>query len=839
MLFVGPSIASSLTPVIPTRLKGRCTLRSAPLPRSKFQRSLLRAVLTISCLTTLSITVQGQTLPNVAAGKPVSASAASETEPLSIATDGNVDTNPFIRLPGAQQWVEVDLQGSYDISQLQFFHYWGDNRTYHDVVARISPDRVTFTTVFNNDGNGSAGFGVGTDAEYADTYAGKTVTLASPICARYVRLYSNGSTVNGFNHYVEVRSFGSASSAPCSSPPSANVALNKPVSASAASESAPLSIATDGGIDTNPFIRLPSGQHWIEVDLQANYDLTQLQFFHYWGDHRTYRDVVVRLSADHVTYATVFNNDVDGSSGFGVGGDAEYAESYAGKTVTLSSPICARYVRLYSNGSTVNTLNHYVELRSYGSASSGSCASTTPGNVALSKPVSASAPSETAPLSIATDGDIDTNPFIRLPAGQQWVEVDLQGSYDISQLQFFHYWGDQRTYHDVVARLSADGVTYTTVFNNDGDGSAGFGPGTDLEYAESYAGKMLVLPMPVCARYVRLYSNGSTVNALNHYVEVRAVGVPSAACASPPTRDATLWPFTTNSPWNMPIGSGAQFEGFTAPCTSHVAGPGLSAWINASQFSHPVYRAHASDPSVGVFDEGQQVATIQSPADATPSLPEPGSGWWDGHLHILDSAGRYVHEMWKAERRSDGGWNVWYYDRNDLYSSGILNGGTRAYGGSAIGGLIRSGELANGIPHALAFALPQWRMRPLPVWPANVEDENNSYSGNAPMGTLAAIPGSVDLTQLSPPLGAQGLIIGKALQDYGAYLVDSAGANPEDDDLVLYVETHAASELATQAIEDLRRLRSLLRCVTNNGSSNIGGGGTPRAPLAPPLGTPP
>src|SRR5258708_37647323 len=81
-------------------------------------------------------------------------------------------------------------------------------------------------------------------------------------------------------------------------------------------------------------------------------------------------------------------------------------------------------------------------------------------NMALSKPVSASTASRSAALSIATDGVTDTNPFISLDVGQQWIEIDLLGSYDVSQLQFFHYWGDHRTYHDVVARLSGDGVTY-------------------------------------------------------------------------------------------------------------------------------------------------------------------------------------------------------------------------------------------------------------------------------------------------------------------------------------------------------------------------------------------
>jgi hypothetical protein len=33
-------------------------------------------------------------------------------------------------------------------------------------------------------------------------------------------------------------------------------------------------------------------------------------------------------------------------------------------------------------------------------------------------------------------------------------------------------------------------------------------------------------PKAVAARYVRLYSNGNTVNDLNHYVEVEVYGTP-------------------------------------------------------------------------------------------------------------------------------------------------------------------------------------------------------------------------------------------------------------------------------------------------------------------------
>src|SRR5439155_25113649 len=89
-------------------------------------------------------------------------------------------------------------------------HYYGDGRTYHDVIVQLSNDTnfaSGVTTVFNNDTNNSAGQGTGTNAEYAETSAGKDITFAA-VTARYVRLWTNGNTVNADNHHVEVQVFG-------------------------------------------------------------------------------------------------------------------------------------------------------------------------------------------------------------------------------------------------------------------------------------------------------------------------------------------------------------------------------------------------------------------------------------------------------------------------------------------------------------------------------------------------------------------------------------------------------------------------------------------------------
>ncbi|MCK7496471.1 MAG: hypothetical protein MZW92_40375 [Comamonadaceae bacterium] len=65
--------------------------------------------------------------------------------------------------------------------------------------------------------------------------------------------------------------------------------------------------------------------------------------------------------------------------------------------------------------------------------------------------------------------------------------------------------------------------------------------GKDKEYIEVAEGRLFD-PKGATGRYVRMYSNGNTVNDLNHYVEIEVYGTPAkmeAACrlaASPPSR---------------------------------------------------------------------------------------------------------------------------------------------------------------------------------------------------------------------------------------------------------------------------------------------------------------
>jgi hypothetical protein len=116
-----------------------------------------------------------------------------------------------------------------------------------------------------------------------------------------------------------------------------------------------------------------------------------------------------------------------------------------------------------------------------------------------------------------------------LKPGKQWVQIDLGEEANIYALLIWHFHSQERVYFDVVAQVSDDpsfAKDVTTVYNNDGANELGLGAGKDLDYIESFLGK-LVDAKGVKGRYVRLYSKGNTTDKLNHYIEVEVWGKPA------------------------------------------------------------------------------------------------------------------------------------------------------------------------------------------------------------------------------------------------------------------------------------------------------------------------
>ncbi|CDE82978.1 putative uncharacterized protein [Coraliomargarita sp. CAG:312] len=132
-------------------------------------------------------------------------------------------------------------------------------------------------------------------------------------------------------------------------------------------------------------------------------------------------------------------------------------------------------------------------------------------------------------LELVTDGDKEAGEgcYVEIMSGLQWVQIDLEKSAEIYAVAMWHYHSQERAYKDVIVQISDDpefikGVT--TIFNNDNDNSAKKGKGEDKAYIETNYGKLIQLKTPTKARYIRLYSDGSTSNDSNHYIEVEVFG---------------------------------------------------------------------------------------------------------------------------------------------------------------------------------------------------------------------------------------------------------------------------------------------------------------------------
>tara|TARA_B100001750_G_scaffold68226_1_gene54331 strand:- start:1 stop:657 length:657 start_codon:yes stop_codon:yes gene_type:complete len=106
----------------------------------------------------------------------------------------------------------------------------------------------------------------------------------------------------------------------------------------------------------------------LTIDLDGNYKIFAIIFWHYHKQARVYFDVVVQ-TADNKNMTenvhTLFNNDMDNSTGLGIGNDMHYVETSEGKLVDAKG-VTGRFVKLYSRGNTNNDLNHYIEVAVYG-----------------------------------------------------------------------------------------------------------------------------------------------------------------------------------------------------------------------------------------------------------------------------------------------------------------------------------------------------------------------------------------------------------------------------------------------------------------------------------------
>lgn len=308
---------------------------------------------------------------------------------------------------------------------------------------------------------------------------------------------------------------------------------------------------------------------------------------------------------------------------------------------------------------------------------------------------------------------------------------------------------------------------------------------------------------------------------------------PGPANDTRPTRDPALWPFASDSPWNTPLGDGARYAAIRSPGFDPTAG----ARINTRQWSHPVFIAQADDPTVALHLRGQ-IRPVRVQRVPLQAQPDPMA---DGTLLLIDVPRRSVVELWRAERVGSDRIVAEAVVVNALTGPGMDSAwhGVRASGGSALGGLIRQGELERGIGHVLALAVPPQALNRLGpqgnawVWPAASADDGDGRrygtTGNLHLGSLLALPPDVALDTLGLQAGPE-TVLARALQDFGACLTDTVR---EGGPVALQGEPAVHDSAARIRPEALRTLVERLQVVVNHTPRSVGGGGRRRAPGAP------
>jgi hypothetical protein len=261
-----------------------------------------------------------------------------------------------------------------------------------------------------------------------------------------------------------------------------------------------------------------------------------------------------------------------------------------------------------------------------------------------------------------------------------------------------------------------------------------------------------------------------------------AVAAPAPTPPPSSAEDLSGRLFGANSFWNRRLGDDApvdpRSDAYVAELRRQlkVASP----WINTTQYSTPVYRVPAGQPTERVVLDTNLWA-LQREWEAVPIPPgaRPAAGS-DKHLVIHQPSTDTLWEFWHLERR-DGTWHARWGGKMTGVSAnpGYFTGAQSSWGATATslplaGGLMTIDEVRRGsIDHALALAIPHPKAREF-SWPAQRTDGSNYAADAIPEGARFRLDPTLDLDSLRLPRLVR--LMAEAAQRYGLVVRDKAGA---------------------------------------------------------------
>lgn len=267
-------------------------------------------------------------------------------------------------------------------------------------------------------------------------------------------------------------------------------------------------------------------------------------------------------------------------------------------------------------------------------------------------------------------------------------------------------------------------------------------------------------------------------NYVLRYSATNANGTGTDDVAVTVTTTNTSRPYLQAADWNWrAIGSNPSLDSNSAAIVAALAGAGQSRIVDTYDFGVTVRTASASDPKYQISFTagwGNPFGSTLVPIPAGTPVP-PGS---DGHVVIIDPTQNKVFALWQANL-SGTTKTASYGAMVDLNGDGRETVGTSTGSGlSRLAGIIRLSEMQAGvIPHALFFSTDIATAGGVFRYPATTTDGSNGAGSSVTIseGTRVQLDPSINLSAI-PGISQAEIVIGTALQQYGAYCGDNGGA---------------------------------------------------------------
>ncbi|MGN9774525.1 discoidin domain-containing protein [Micromonospora sp. H33] len=294
--------------------------------------------------------------PNLAAGRPTTASSVNGPYAAANVTDGNAGT--YWESSGAfPQWVQVDLGSAISVDEVRLKLPAGWEARTQTLAVQGSSDGSGFSTIVSSAGRSFSPAG------------GNTVTIGFPATStRFVRVAVTANTGWPAAQLAELEVYGAATS-------STNLALGRTMAASGHADVYAPANANDGNPGTYWESRNNAFPQWLQVDLGAAVSVNRLVLKLPSGWEARTQTLTVQGSTTGSTFGTLVAS-------------AGYAFTPgANNTVTISfTAATTRYLRLLFTANTAWPAGQISEFEVYGPATGDTQPPSAPTNLAYTEP---------------------------------------------------------------------------------------------------------------------------------------------------------------------------------------------------------------------------------------------------------------------------------------------------------------------------------------------------------------------------------------------------------------------------------------------------------------------